>query len=238
MHKNSAFTLIELSIVLVIIGLIVGGILLGNVLIRSAEQRKQIAQFEMYNLAVNSFMLKYGGYWPGDAPAASAYLTGATDGNGNGILQLANGSTGFTSGTYGGEYEQFFIQLSLANMVDKNFTGGGGLDTGYPRMQINSAMGMLAASTGSFNDDPYGLYFHMRVGQASTDLGAADDVVRLTSEDTMFMDVKIDDGLPLKGRFKAGQEAGFVAPVSPCNNGTSYYWNVSTSRCRPQYRLK
>ena len=45
------FTLIELSIVLVIIGLIVGGILVGQDLINAAAIRAQIAQVEKYQTA-------------------------------------------------------------------------------------------------------------------------------------------------------------------------------------------
>jgi prepilin-type N-terminal cleavage/methylation domain-containing protein len=44
---QSAFTLIELSIVLVIIGLIVGGVLTGRDLISAAETRATIAQIEI-----------------------------------------------------------------------------------------------------------------------------------------------------------------------------------------------
>src|ERR1700678_1068516 len=64
---DSGFTLIELSIVLVIIGLIIGGILTGQDLIKAAEARAQISQIEKYQTAVNAFYNKYG-YLPGDIP--------------------------------------------------------------------------------------------------------------------------------------------------------------------------
>ena len=63
--KNKGFTLIELSIVLVIIGLIVGGVLVGQDLIKAAEIRATVSQVEGYNSAVNTFRLKYNGL-PGD----------------------------------------------------------------------------------------------------------------------------------------------------------------------------
>src|ERR1700753_450898 len=62
---RQGFTLIELSIVLVIIGLIVGGILVGQDLIKAAEVRAQISQIEKYNSAGNTFRGKFGGI-PGD----------------------------------------------------------------------------------------------------------------------------------------------------------------------------
>ena len=64
---KKGFTLIEMSIVLVIIGLIIGGVLLGRDLISAAAVRAQIAQIEKYNAAVNTFKGKYG-YLPGDIP--------------------------------------------------------------------------------------------------------------------------------------------------------------------------
>lgn len=65
------FTLIELSVVLVIIGLIIGGILVGRVLIKSAEINSLISQKQEYETAVNTFKLKYG-YLPGDMPPEKA----------------------------------------------------------------------------------------------------------------------------------------------------------------------
>jgi prepilin-type N-terminal cleavage/methylation domain-containing protein len=59
------FTLIELSIVLVIIGLLAGGILVGRDLIHAAVIHAQVSQIEKYTMAANTFKLKYGG-WPGD----------------------------------------------------------------------------------------------------------------------------------------------------------------------------
>lgn len=67
-RRRAGFTLIELSIVLVVIGLLVGGILVGRELIKSAQIRAQITQIEKYDAAVNTFRVKYG-YRPGDLPS-------------------------------------------------------------------------------------------------------------------------------------------------------------------------
>ena len=76
---NSGFTLIELSIVLVIIGLIVGGVLVGQNLIAAATVRAQITQIEKYNQAVNTFYGKYQAL-PGDMNVATASQYGFTVG--------------------------------------------------------------------------------------------------------------------------------------------------------------
>src|ERR1700733_3923945 len=98
------FTLIELSVVLVIIGLIVGGILVGRNLVDASEVRAQITQIEKLNQAVNTFRDKFNGI-PGDLILTSAtqfgFNTYGCDGtpahrDGNGLLDgWAGGSAGF-----------------------------------------------------------------------------------------------------------------------------------------------
>jgi prepilin-type N-terminal cleavage/methylation domain-containing protein len=52
MVRNQGFTLIEVSIVIVVIGLIFGGVLLGRDLITAAQVRSTISQIEEYNTAI------------------------------------------------------------------------------------------------------------------------------------------------------------------------------------------
>ena len=84
-HRTYAFTLVELSIVLVIIGLVAGGILVGRDLIHSAENRAYVGQLQSYNVAVNTFKTKYN-CLPGDCANATDYFAGTLNGNGNGMI--------------------------------------------------------------------------------------------------------------------------------------------------------
>ena len=102
-RTEAGFTLIELSIVLVIIGLIVGGVLVGQDLIRAAEIRATITQVEKFNTAVNTFRDKYGAI-PGDMNNGVAQTFGFTSrsglagqGDGNGLLDGEAGETAFFS---------------------------------------------------------------------------------------------------------------------------------------------
>src|ERR1039458_6521771 len=97
---TAGFTLIEISIVLVIIGLIIGGILVGQDLINAAAIRAQIAQIEKYNTAVRTFQTKFNAL-PGDMNATTATAFGfaargtfAGQGDGNGLIEgvVANGA--------------------------------------------------------------------------------------------------------------------------------------------------
>lgn len=130
MYKaQGGFTLIELSIVLVIIGLIVGGVLVGQDLISGASLRAQIAQLEKYQTAVNTFKLKYGNHLPGDFPGSLATQfgfasrSGATGhGDDNGLLDSCDGNFTLSSNLAGCETVFFWSDLSAAKLIDGSFT--------------------------------------------------------------------------------------------------------------------
>ncbi len=120
--RNAGFTLLELSIVLVIIGLIIGGILVGQDLIRAAEVRATIGQVEKYNSAVNTFRTKFDGI-PGDLTQNSAAyfnlftlsnVSTVGQGDGNGLIE--GGAATVTDPV--GETLVFWRHLSDANLVD------------------------------------------------------------------------------------------------------------------------
>ncbi len=147
------FTLIELSIVLVVIGLIIGGILVGRDLINAAEIRATISQVEKYRAAVNTFQSKFNCI-PGDCLNAAAFgfiprgnLPG--EGDGDGLLQGINGLGGFSDNYQGaGETVVFWVDLSTANLIDGSFTTasetvapganitGGAIGNYYPKAKL------------------------------------------------------------------------------------------------------
>jgi len=91
---NKGFTLIELSIVLVIIGLITAGIIGGQSLIHSAQIRSVISDVDRFRVAIATFEMQYDSL-PGDLVNAKEYWldpdcmddAGNTcSGNGNGLI--------------------------------------------------------------------------------------------------------------------------------------------------------
>ena len=123
-HAHYGFTLIELSIVLVIIGLIIGGILVGQDLIKAAEVRGQLGQIEKYNTLVNAFRGKYG-YLPGDIPPPYATQFGflarsgtTADGDGDGILS----GCVYQWASFGCETALFWKDLGNADLVEGDFS--------------------------------------------------------------------------------------------------------------------
>lgn len=98
--KRHGFTLVELSVVLVIIGLIIGAVLLGRDLIKAAEIRAAISELANIQTALVMFEDKYKAL-PGDMSDATAYWPGVTS-NGDGDWYFGGGGTDIAKNQEGG----------------------------------------------------------------------------------------------------------------------------------------
>ena len=89
MNKQIGFTLVEISIVLVIIGLILGTIMYNSdVLVGNTKATSTVKLIQDLTGAVSDFKARYH-YLPGDLPKASQDIPGITCdyGNGNGLIE-------------------------------------------------------------------------------------------------------------------------------------------------------
>lgn len=143
--KFNGFTLIELSLVLVIIGMLVGGIVVGQQMIRNAQVNKTFYSAQQYVAAANTFRSKYN-CLPGDCATATQFWGRADGGadtsqncaapttdinaanplatcNGNGNLIIAQTPIATEGNT---ETYRFWQHLSNAGLVAGKFTGIGG----------------------------------------------------------------------------------------------------------------
>jgi prepilin-type N-terminal cleavage/methylation domain-containing protein len=143
---NKGFTLVELSIVLMVIGLLVSGILVGQDMIRAAELRSIATQKDQTQTAVNLFRDKYLNL-PGDLPNAVKFwgvqaggtsdeidticqnldrntpstTTSTCNGNGDGKIGTNwNNNLAFASNF---EVFRFWQHLSNAGLIAGTFSG-------------------------------------------------------------------------------------------------------------------
>jgi prepilin-type N-terminal cleavage/methylation domain-containing protein len=205
-RKNKGFTLVELSIVIVVIGLIVGAVTAGVSLVQAAKLHSDIAKFREYKMAYSLFMDQYNAV-PGDMRNATAYWPGVTaDGNGNKIFD-------------GNESQYTYNQLSLAKLIKGTFIGWD-----YPKPSIgkNSGSLLLILTQGTMwlanpGASPNVLVtYDARGGAESWNNG-------VSPKQALAIDIKIDDGVPNKGKV-----AGFSEPMNDCikqSDGTTnaYY---------------
>jgi len=228
--RNNGFTLIELSIVLVIIGLVTGGVLFGRDLIRAAQVRAQITQLERLDTAVNTFRLKYG-CLPGDCDSAESQGLGTAanpgaNGDGNGIIDVDiiltvhyNLSTP--------EPANFWYHLARAGLIEGQYRGYNGslLVPGKhtPALKLPGYGVVSDVWTGPNSDNSVGglcVFYPTQVIDHNSDpvfnfgtkhtvmLGSRCDGYPAGiyfGNDIYALDAKMDDGLP-----KTGKVQGFM----------------------------
>ncbi len=252
---TQGFTLVELSIVILIIGLLIAGIAAGTQMIRQAELRSIISDFYNFTIAYNNFQTKYRAV-PGDMSVASAYFptTCATttstaagagcNGNGDGLIKYSATAN---------EVNLAWQHLSLGKVLGANFASVNRtsvvtlIGTNAPQSKrngvgyilINDAAGGGTATTPNFEADKNVIYAGKQTTTNSLFNGA------LSPEDAFSIDQKMDDGFAdnttanvvFKGidsgtmRAKDGNEASGtnVCYVQPGGGTNPFGYNIGGS---------
>lgn len=244
-RKNTGFTLIELSIVLVIIGLIVGGVLVGRDLVKAAQIRKQVSQISNLNTAVTTFKVKYNGL-PGDITPAQAQMfgmvarAGTTDrGDGNGRLTV-------DSGHLSNENSMFWNDLSVAKLIAGDYSldidgnveiPAGSVDLYLPKGEMNgSHLIVFYIPPGNGFGDIGGPVTFALANIASADSnGAYDASDVVTPLQAYAIDSKMDDGKPTTGVVYGGTYYSMAGPSvyfsqsPPCTalDGSEYVYDMT-----------
>lgn len=216
MPHTSGFSLVELSIVLVILGLLTGGILSGQSLIRASELRSVAADADRYRSSFLTFRDKYF-QLPGDMTNAVKFWgradTGAftgecaapqTDagtgtqtcnGNGDGYAGLASACTG--------AYERFraWEHLTNAGLIEGDYTGIShssgcnvvrvGVNSPRSRMS-NAGFGLIATANNNGHSFTFG------ADSTGPNMAAA-----IKPEEAWNIDTKMDDGKPVTGKVRS-----------------------------------
>ena len=259
--RRTAFSLIELSIVLVILGLLTGGILAGQSLIRASELRSVITDATKYRTAVSAFRDKYFAL-PGDMPNATSVwgaracsladntlpvATETCNGNDDGSI-----SWGLPDTTHG---ESFLAwqHLSSAGLIGGNYSGLQGPGTyaasevgglNVPSLRLNSGcIGLHGIGSGATNIIPTANSMNPNVTSGNVLLlgktvGSNPDYcygAEFTPMDAWNIDTKMDDGVAYSGKMFAWVRANCTTNTTPGSG--DYLLTYSNPICALMLRL-
>jgi len=238
MVRNQGFTLIEVSIVIVVIGLIFGGVLLGRDLITAAQVRSTISQIEEYNTAIQTFRLKYN-CLPGDclyAVESGIGVAGGAGDNGGGDGHLGRNGGAMSDPTEYQENFNFWTHLSNAGLTSPTETPYLPTMNMYPPYSVFPKVALgnseVAPCWECFRRTPADeldnrhLFVVARIGNNVSGMYQANN---LTPAEVFSVDAKVDDGIPDTGSVVAMYESFEVFSVVPFEAVVSNCIDVGTT---------
>lgn len=245
MVHRDGFSLVELSLVLVILGLLVGGVLTGQNLIRAAELRSVTTEFQKYQTAVMTFRDRYMAL-PGDmrnatdfwgamtnCGAASPSGTGTQTCSGNGDGRINQPSAASQTG------EMFAVWRHLANagLIEGSYSGiAGSLGTSHsipgtnvPASKLSNAgwttlwVGERISSDTLWFEGSYGNPVWIGFPGGGTTVNPA-----FTAEEAWNIDSKMDDGLPESGKIRPRKDFAGTG-TTHCSNTTTRKYSLNNT---------
>jgi prepilin-type N-terminal cleavage/methylation domain-containing protein len=251
-RTEQGFSLVELSIVLVILGLLTGGILTGKSLIRASELRALTTQMEQYRTAIYTFYDEYRAvpgdmrnatdFWgtdPDGCPTHANWETGKTEtcnGNGNGVVDTI--PEGFHA----------WQHLAGAGLIEGSYSGVTGphdagscnnqdYEPGYnsPRGRADNVGIALMSPSGGYVASGAVAYLYegnytntLLIGAATV---ACEPIAKAFSpKETWLIDSKLDDGRPGTGTIVTRTNSA-ASGHPDCTTGSN------TQAAIAQYRL-
>lgn len=233
--NNNAFTLVELSIVLIVIGLLLAGIFGGRALIYSAKLKGTIKEITDTLDVVDKFKVQYGSL-PGDLPDAFAVFgavncpdddapTGC-NGNENGFIDSPD------------EIYRAWQHLQLSNIIDDSYPGIGdqipqhtvSAGNNVPRLEYYDSAAFVLFQQNLFILSPN----DVNMGMQENIGGNIDAWAVIPVRDAFYIDQKIDNGRPGTGMIMADVDIGLTT-VTNCAISTQI--STGTSAASGEYDI-
>ncbi len=236
MNYKKGFTLLEMSMVLVVIALIFSLITYAGSLIKQSQAKSLIAELSQFQQMIQTFTTQYAAL-PGDF--ANAYNTFGSscstiasecNGNSNGIIEWNNSTTNIES-------LRAWQHLNLAGLLSIGFPGttstSGESDIGvnipassWPGAGVELYVGAATQNGATGNAIQIAGF---------TASSSANSANIMTPQDAWSIDMKIDDGIGQKGRI-LGFNTGTTTSCVGTDNLT-YNLNVIQNICYIRYLL-
>lgn len=240
-NKRSAFSLIELSIVLIIIGLLIAGITGGASLIKSSELRSVMGEARGFSVAVNAFFTQFDGL-PGDYDTSLSSNDGV--GDGDDIIEYVNALNRgegleawrdlFVTGAVSEVVKYTTLTTAAAGIVPSVIPG-----SDIPSSKIKSAgwvfdswdsdsQNVVVITGATTSTNPSTSNTLPANGQSAVFTGV------IAPTDALSIDVKSDDGVPNTGVVRA-----IATSASTCfdNAASSYRVANSNKECAMSFSV-
>ncbi len=252
--KNKGFTLVELSVVLIIIGFLIGAVVKGTSIYHQSNIKRILSDADRYRGFILAFKTKYDTF-PGDLSNASSYWTGAANGDGNRKIEyrMDSDGTGTTDSTRWENYHAWkHLALSgvmqpLVNTTTANIStnGLGRVTYDIPQASIGTAgywVETMGTSSGAKLLNTFGnLKVTLIVGipYTRTSVANANVVLEpkgfLTATEAETIDKKIDDDLPKSGDVQSAPAYDSAADTCYMNASNAYNFsgaaNTASTSC-------
>jgi len=236
--KKSAFSLIELSIVLIIIGLLIAGVTGGASLIKSSELRAAMSEARAYTTSVNGFYTQFG-YLPGDY---GTVIGSSLAGDGDGKIE------GFVDADLS-ESHNAWAQMKAAAVIDSGSVStpdstpeAASAGVNVPTSKIKSAVWDFdyrdIAAEPFTNETASQNVLALISSAATAPVDASNTIVNgentagaavLLATDALSIDAKIDDGNAGTGKVKGLNPGTDTLPTALSTDVTNCYYYASSA---------
>lgn len=206
-RTQRGFTLVELSVVLVIIGLIIGTVLTAQQIIQNGRVTSVINTIQSYQAQFQTYVQNYGALPGDDTAAPNRFSVDTGSRNGNGIL---NGN--YDSVLVSDETRLVWADLRAADLVKYQVTADGSTAIQPP----NPFNGIYGFQNGAFNS------------ALTTTVLCFNNVPAAAAQ---TIDIRLDDGESNTGRLRGMVSTGVTGEVTSNSPATDYTTGETYTLC-------